>query len=226
MREIAGPGVNKEPADRATLPVELQLRPVFRGPNLPVVLNRTQSQETVDTVLSPIIRGSTGLLAFKEYCEFVDTVMCEGPKSNALSSAARSELARLGRRRGTPFPGVDAYQLLKVATEVYVMLNCGVLTDLTFSDEIVAILKKPKSSALREGVPGNVPVANKTGGLEAVAADAGIVYLPNHPYILVVTTTYLKNNADGNDAIRRASRVVFDYFNRVAKSSEYGRMIR
>lgn len=94
------------------------------------------------------------------------------------------------------------------------------------SDEIVAILKKPKSSALREGVPGNVPVANKTGGLEAVAADAGIVYLPNHPYILVVTTTYLKNNADGNDAIRRASRVVFDYFNRVAKSSEYGRMIR
>lgn len=94
------------------------------------------------------------------------------------------------------------------------------------SDAIAGILRKPKSSALREGVPGNVPVANKTGGLEAVAADAGIVYLPDHPYVLVVTTTYLKNNADGNEAIRRASRVVFDYFNRVAKSSEYGRIIR
>jgi hypothetical protein len=52
------------------------------------------------------------------------------------------------------------------------------------------------------------------------------VYLPNRPYILVVTTTYLKNNADGDDAIRRASRVVFDYFNRIARSSEYGRIIR
>lgn len=94
------------------------------------------------------------------------------------------------------------------------------------SEAIVEILRKPKSSALRDGVAGNVPVANKTGGLEAVAADAGIVYLPNRPYVLVVTTTYLKYNADGNDAIRRASRVVFDYFNRVAKSSEYGRIIR
>jgi hypothetical protein len=144
---VAGPGVIKDTTehgrgqraqDRATIPIELQLRPVFRGPSLPVVLNRSASQETGDTVLSPIIRGSTGLLGFTEYSEFVDTVMCEGPASNSLSSAARSELARMGRRRGTPFPGVDAYQLLKVATEVYVMLNCGVLTDLTFSDDIVA----------------------------------------------------------------------------------------
>ena len=94
------------------------------------------------------------------------------------------------------------------------------------SEGIVAILRKPKTSALRAGVPAGVPVANKTGGLEGVAADAGIVYLSGRPYIIVVTTTYLKSNPAGDDAIRRASQVVFDYFNRLAKSSEYGRIIR
>jgi beta-lactamase class A len=94
------------------------------------------------------------------------------------------------------------------------------------SDGIIAILRKAKSSALRDGVPSNVPVANKTGSLDGVAADAGIVYLADRPYIFVATTTYLKDGNAGESAIRAASRVAFDYFNRVARSSEYGRVIR
>jgi beta-lactamase class A len=93
-------------------------------------------------------------------------------------------------------------------------------------DGILQILRKPKTSALRDGVPSSVPVANKTGSLEGVAADAGIVYVPERPYIFVATTTYLKSGAAGNDAIRAASRAAFDYFDRVAKSSEFGRVIR
>jgi beta-lactamase class A len=94
------------------------------------------------------------------------------------------------------------------------------------SDEIVSILRKPKPSALRDGVPGAVPVANKTGTLDGVAADAGIVYLDRRPYVFVGLTTFLASNADGEAAIRTASKTTFDYFNRVAKSSEYGRKIR
>jgi beta-lactamase class A len=93
-------------------------------------------------------------------------------------------------------------------------------------DGILEILRKPKTSALRDGVPPSVPVANKTGTLEGVAADAGIVYLTDRPYIFVATTTYLKDGNAGEAAIRSASRVAFDYFNRVARSSEYGRIIR
>lgn len=93
-------------------------------------------------------------------------------------------------------------------------------------DAIIAILRKPKPSALRDAVPSSVPVANKTGTLEGVAADAGIVYLADHPYILVVTTTYLKGNAAGEGAIRAISAAAFGYFNRVARSSEYGRAVR
>lgn len=94
------------------------------------------------------------------------------------------------------------------------------------SDGILAILKKRKPSALRDGVPASVPVANKTGTLEGVAADAGIVYLPGHPYVFVATTTYLESNAAGEAAIRAASQAAFEYFNRIARSSEYGRVIR
>lgn len=94
------------------------------------------------------------------------------------------------------------------------------------AEAIISILQKPKPSALREGVPARVPVANKTGTLEGVAAEAGIVYVPGRPYVLVVTTTYIKENAAGEAAIRAASQAAFDYFDRIAKSSEYGRSIR
>src|SRR5690606_37328628 len=91
---------------------------------------------------------------------------------------------------------------------------------------MLAILRKGKSSAMRDGVPSAVPVANKPGGLEGVAADAGIVYLRDRPYIFVATRTYLKSGAAGQAAIRAASQAAFDYFNRIARSSEYGRVIR
>lgn len=94
------------------------------------------------------------------------------------------------------------------------------------SEGILAILKKRKPSALRDGVPAAVPVANKTGTLEGVAADAGIVYLSGRPYVFVATTTYLKSHAAGEAAIRAASQAAFEYFSRIARSSEYGRVIR
>ena len=94
------------------------------------------------------------------------------------------------------------------------------------SDGIISILRKAKPSALRAGVPGGVPVANKTGTLEGVEADAGIVYLTGRPYVFVALTTFLASNADGDAAIRAASRISFEYFDRIAKSSEYGRRIR
>ncbi len=94
------------------------------------------------------------------------------------------------------------------------------------SDAIIAILRKPKPSALRDGVPAAVPVANKTGTLDGVAADAGIVYLAGRPYVFVALTTFLTRNADGEAAIKAASQTTFEYFDRVAKSSDYGRKIR
>ncbi len=94
------------------------------------------------------------------------------------------------------------------------------------AESLRAILRKPKSSPMRSAIPEDVVVANKPGDLEGVEVDAGIVYLEGRPYIQAVMTTYLKSNAAGDAAIQSASQAAFEYFSRLAKSSEYGRAIR
>jgi beta-lactamase class A len=93
-------------------------------------------------------------------------------------------------------------------------------------DALLAILKQSKATPMRRGVPSGVAVANKPGTLEGVEVDAGIVYVQGRPYILSVMTAYLTQNAAGEAAITAASRAAFEYFNRLATSSEYGRSIR
>ena len=92
--------------------------------------------------------------------------------------------------------------------------------------ELLRILKKAKSSPMRRSIPATVEVANKPGTLEGVAVDAGIVYVQRRPYVFTGMLTYLNDNTAGDAAIESASRAVFEYFTRLASSSEYGRAIR
>jgi hypothetical protein len=71
-------------------------------------------------------------------------------------------------------------------------------------------------------------LAGLIGGspFQQVAVDAGIVHVERRPYIFSMMTTYLNQRSEGNGAIERASRRVFDYFSRLARSSGYGRRIR
>jgi beta-lactamase class A len=94
-----------------------------------------------------------------------------------------------------------------------------------YRKDLLDILALLKDSPLRAGVPGNITVAAKPGGLEAVRCDSGIVMLPGRPYVICVMTTYLKRDADGNPAIARVSRLVFEHFSRLERSSEYGRIV-
>lgn len=93
-------------------------------------------------------------------------------------------------------------------------------------EALATILRKPKGSPMRSAIPDEVGVANKPGTLEGVEVDAGIVFVKGRPYAQAMMTTYLKDNAAGEAAIRTASRAAFEYFNRLASSSEYGRAIR
>lgn len=93
-------------------------------------------------------------------------------------------------------------------------------------EQLLEILKKPKTTPIHRGLPGGIAVASKSGSLEGIQADAGIVYVPGRPYVFAVMTGYLKRASDGEQAITDASQAAFDYFNRLAKSSDYGRIIR
>ena len=94
-----------------------------------------------------------------------------------------------------------------------------------YRKDLLAILAIPKDSPLRAGVPEGVEVAEKPGELEAVRCDSGIVMLSGRPYVLCVMTTYLKRDADGNQAITAVSRIVYEHISRLARSSGIGRVV-
>src|SRR5579872_3987528 len=56
--------------------------------------------------------------------------------------------------------------------------------------ETLAILKKPKRGYLAPGLPQDIVMANKPGGMDRVRCDGGIVYHQRRPYAICVMTKY------------------------------------
>ncbi|MCU1385992.1 MAG: smeA [Acidobacteria bacterium] len=88
------------------------------------------------------------------------------------------------------------------------------------------LLKKPKDNRLRKGLPEGVASADKSGELEGVRVDAGIVFAKNRPYALCVMTTFLKDEAEGERAIESISRTAYEYFSRLGLGGTLGRQVK
>jgi beta-lactamase class A len=88
----------------------------------------------------------------------------------------------------------------------------------------IELLKKPKDNRLRRGLPDGVASADKSGELEGVRVDAGIVFAKNRPYVLSVMTTFLKDETAGERAIEEISRVSYEYFSRLGAGGALGRL--
>jgi beta-lactamase class A len=99
------------------------------------------------------------------------------------------------------------------------------LLNKALTDDFFKVLSTPKSSDIPRLIPDDVVIANKPGELAGVRNDVGIVFVPNRPFVIVVMTAYLKHERDGNDAIATIAGAAYDYFDRVGRSSEYGRII-
>ncbi len=96
----------------------------------------------------------------------------------------------------------------------------GQVGDRQLSDGALKILKIRKNSPIPRLLPANVEIANKPGGIEGVACDWAVVYVPNRPYAIAVMTNYNGEGAD--DAIAKVSRLAYDYFSRLSRSTGYG----
>ena len=83
----------------------------------------------------------------------------------------------------------------------------------------IELLKKPKESRLRRGLPPGVATADKPGELDGVRVDAGVVYAAKRPYVFVVMGTFLKDEAEGERAIEEMSRTAYEYFSRLANGA-------
>ena len=102
------------------------------------------------------------------------------------------------------------------------LLHQGKVLDASHTAAAMEILKLPKSTPLRRGLPAGVESANKPGSISGVACDSGIVLLAGRPYAISVMTTYVKASDDAEQAIGNVSRLVYDYFERFARSNSLG----
>jgi beta-lactamase class A len=92
-------------------------------------------------------------------------------------------------------------------------------------DDFLAVLATPKDSWLPRELPPDLRIANKPGSLEGVRNDSGIVFVHNRPYVICVMTTFLASERAGEAAISRISAQTYSVFDRLARASEYGRVI-
>lgn len=69
-------------------------------------------------------------------------------------------------------------------------------------------------------------MASKSGDLDGVRVDAGIVYVPGRPYVFVAMGTFLREDPQPSGALEQLARASYEYFSRRATVSGYGRQIR
>ena len=115
------------------------------------------------------------------------------------------------------FRKMSAKELISVYRTLY---NANYLTAES-SEYVLDLLTKTKfDKSLRYGVPSDIEVAHKvgvyflTGNPERNAHDCGIVYLPEHPYMLCAMTENLSQD-EAWRTVSEISRVTYEYFNQL-----------
>jgi len=104
-------------------------------------------------------------------------------------------------------------------------VHSGQVIDAAHTKEYFRLLRLPKESEFHKALPEDVSIADKPGALEGVRCDTGLIDIPGHPFIMSITTTYNASDDEGERAIQDVARLVYDYFNRLSRSSSYGRVI-
>ena len=95
------------------------------------------------------------------------------------------------------------------------------------ADDLRAVVGVPKSAetAFRSALPGELIVLDKGGSLEGVRTATGMVLLKYRPYAAAIMTTALRNEPDGENAIREISRLIYETFDRLDRMSPEGRLL-
>lgn len=101
----------------------------------------------------------------------------------------------------------------------------GKVLNKEMTEDFFKMLSTHKGSDIPRDLPEGLKIANKSGELEGVRNDSGVVFVPNRPYVICVMTTYLRRERDGDDAIAKVSLEAYRMFDRLARASEYGRVI-
>jgi beta-lactamase class A len=101
----------------------------------------------------------------------------------------------------------------------------GKVLNKEMTDGFFKMLSTHKDSWIPRLLPDDLKIANKPGALEGVRNDSGVVFVEKRPYVLCVMTSYLHRERDGEEAISAISLAAWRMFDRLARASEYGRVV-
>lgn len=138
--------------------------------NVGVTLHRTASEPTLDQALWVAIRNRTNAISFNRYREFLNRVLRWEEHDRGLPDQIQRRLRDLG----TNLHGVGAYQVLKTATEMFLLIECGV--GIEFGSR-----RNPKFDPLEEAARLGEPVT------AAEIADRLRQYLGHPPQLPYIT---------------------------------------
>jgi hypothetical protein len=173
VQEGIDEGPDPDPYMGDSGPIDVLPRPFAAGDDVAVTLKRADQPATSDQALWVAIRNSTNALGFNNYARFIEMVLCGESPDNAEPGGyglrrTRHTLRKVKRHTALPFPNVDRYRLLKAATEVFLMIYCGV--DL---DDFRGVNLDEESRRLNRTVqPGDLE-AQMRDYLTRVAVDGG-----------------------------------------------------
>jgi hypothetical protein len=101
-----------------------------------VTLQRTFAGPTDDRALWPAIRNRTAAVGFDRYKAFIDCVFCENPAADPLTDARNKALSYIdpgclddpaNQKKELSIYGPYSYSVLKLATQVFLTLESGVV---------------------------------------------------------------------------------------------------
>jgi beta-lactamase class A len=98
----------------------------------------------------------------------------------------QTRLVRMMRDHAAVARGIENLSTPRDAARIMQTLAQGKFVSRNARDDTLAILRKPKSSAIRKAVPAEISIVGKPGAVPGVATEWAIVELPGRPYIIVL----------------------------------------
>jgi beta-lactamase class A len=143
------------------------------------------------------------------------TMQTLGLKNTRLQRKMIDQPASLRNEENISTPA-EAVKILK-------LLYDGKFIDKATSDEILHTLQKNpvENSKIARGLPSNVKIAFKPGGMGGVSTEWGVVYLAKRPYAVAVMENY-KAGTSSQDVIANISKTLYEYYSRMAKATNFG----
>jgi beta-lactamase class A len=111
--------------------------------------------------------------------------------------------------------GEDVKSPMSTASDIALFLEKlynGLLANKEYTDKMLDLLKNQQlNGKLPKNLPQDTVIAHKTGELNDISHDAGIVYTPKGDYVIVVMSK-AQDSEKTNEKIAEISKEVFGYF--------------